>query len=461
MAVMDTGMIRTFEKPVTIGARGRPLANAIHPCRYWLPGVGIPSKLVRNFRTANWLTPERAWRWGIAFALLWVGLLVLDVSRHTTAGLTDRSGEQLGRDFINYWSGARLAGSGRAALAYDVDSFHAFQKTLLGAQSEFKIYSYPPIAMLLALPLSPLPFIPALLAWVIVGAGLCTSLISRLVGWRIAALTMIAAPADFLNLISGQNGFFTASLLGGGLLALNRRPVLAGLLFGLTAYKPQMGVLLPVALVAGGYWRAAAAATVTVVLLVTASAMLLGVESWVAFAGQMALQRELMAEDVSFWHRMPTTFAAMRAFGADILISYAVQMASSALAIASVVIAWRAQCAYGLKAASLLVAAFLITPYAWDYDMVILLFAAAWLLDQVSPTAVYPWERVVLAALVLLPLFMAPLTKLAAVQIGPIVLCVILILLVRRASAECRVFSSDLTAGGSENRQRSTEIAVC
>jgi hypothetical protein len=138
---MDTGMIRTFEKPVTIGARGSPLANATHPYRYWPPGVGILSKLVQNFRSANWLTPERAWRWGIAFALLWVSLFVLDVSRHTAAGLTDRSGEQLGRDFINYWSGARLAGSGRAAPAYDVDSFHAFQKTLLGPQSEFKIYS--------------------------------------------------------------------------------------------------------------------------------------------------------------------------------------------------------------------------------------------------------------------------------------------------------------------------------
>jgi thiol:disulfide interchange protein len=92
--------------------------------------------------------------------------------------------------------------------------------------------------------------------------------------------------------------------------------------------------------------------------------------------------------------------------------------------------------------------------------MVTLLFAAAWLLNQVSPMAVYPWERGVLAALVLLPLFMAPLTKLTAVQIGPIVLCVILILMVRRALAECRVFSPDLTAGGSENRQRSTEIAL-
>jgi len=93
--------------------------------------------------------------------------------------------------------------------------------------------------------------------------------------------------------------------------------------------------------------------------------------------------------------------------------------------------------------------------------MVTLLFAAAWLFNQVSSTAVYPWERVVLAALVLLPLFMAPLTKLMAVQIGPIVLCVILILLVRRALSECHVFSPRLTAGGSENRQRSTEIALC
>jgi hypothetical protein len=55
--------------------------------------------------------------------------------------------------------------------------------------------------------------------------------LSRLIGWRMAALATIGAPAAFLNVLTGQNGYFTAVLLGTGLLVLERRPTLAGILF--------------------------------------------------------------------------------------------------------------------------------------------------------------------------------------------------------------------------------------
>ena len=55
----------------------------------------------------------------------------------------------------------------------------------------------------------------------------------------------------FVNVGHGQNGFLTAALLGGALHWLDRRPWLAGVLIGCLAYKPQFGVLIPVALLAG------------------------------------------------------------------------------------------------------------------------------------------------------------------------------------------------------------------
>ena len=62
----------------------------------------------------------------------------------------------------------------------------------------------------------------------------------------------------------GQTGFLTGALLAGGVLALPRHEILAGVFFGLLAYKPQFGLLIPFVLLAGGYWRAIAAATATV-----------------------------------------------------------------------------------------------------------------------------------------------------------------------------------------------------
>ena len=71
-------------------------------------------------------------------------------------------------------------------------------------------------------------------------------------GWLLLAL---AFPAVFINLGHGHNGFLTAALFGGALATLERRPLVAGMLFGLLAYKPQFGMLIPLVLLATGRWR--------------------------------------------------------------------------------------------------------------------------------------------------------------------------------------------------------------
>ena len=75
---------------------------------------------------------------------------------------------------------------------------------------------------------------------------------------RGAALLAFAAPRHLgLCRWPGQNGFLTAALIGGRRCCNWRtRPLLAGLLLGLLTYKPHFGLLFPVALIFGGYWRA-------------------------------------------------------------------------------------------------------------------------------------------------------------------------------------------------------------
>jgi hypothetical protein len=150
-----------------------------------------------HLREAGWLTRDRLLRWGAAFATMSLGLLAWDIVTHTTNGVMNLRGEHLGRDFIDFWSAAKMAMSGHAAVAYNQPIFDAFQKALVGPASEFKVYSYPPTMILLCWPLAGLSFVPALALWWGLGWLICAWLLSRMIGWRMAALATTGAPACF------------------------------------------------------------------------------------------------------------------------------------------------------------------------------------------------------------------------------------------------------------------------
>jgi hypothetical protein len=406
------------------------VAHPTNPYRH------LVAAAVEALRLAPWLTRERVLRWGRAFTVLSLVLLAWDAVTHRTAGVTNAIGEHLGRDFVDFWSGARLAESGKAALAYNVEAFNQHQKALVGPASEFKLYSYPPSTMLLSWPLAALPYLPGLAVWTLLGSGLVSWLLSRLVGWQMAALAAIGAPAAYLNILGGQNGHFTAALLAGGLSLLDRRPVLAGVLLGLLAYKPQVGVLLPVALVAGSRWRSFAAAALTVIGLIAASFVLLGAEAWSGYLDQIKLETRLIELGDDFWHRMQTVFFMLRMFGTGLSAAYFAQACSAVLAVLALAVVWRTGSALELKAATLVVAMFLATPYAWDYDMVVLPFVAAWLTRDASAGRGFrAWEKTALCLLLAQPIMTMLLFYLVGSQVAPLVLWLTLGLLLRRALA--------------------------
>jgi len=390
----------------------------------------------RVLQQADWLTPRRVALWVTAFGFAWAFFLAADFYMHTTHGITDAQGVHIGRDFINYWSGARLAQVGQAQTVYKPDAYHTFQQNFAGSLSEFKLYSYPPVTLLLSWPLAFLPFLAGFALWTLTGFLLCAALLKKHVSLQQAMLILLATPACALNIVSGQNGFLTTALLAGSLLLLEKRPLTAGILIGLLCYKPQLGLLLPLALAAGGYWRSFMAAALTVIALVITTTLWLGPDIWPAFLAQMHLQSMMMQNGESLWHRMPAVFSSLRLLGLPVAAAMAGQIVSAAAAAWIVYTVWRQRhIPLPLKGAVLLLAGFAATPYFWDYDMAVLVFALFWVIADTKRVGWQPYEKTIWMFLMLLPLPAMLLAKLSIVQIGPVVLWLTLWAASRRAKA--------------------------
>src|SRR5690606_33121265 len=170
--------------------------------------------------------------------------------------------------------------------------------------------------------------------------------------------------------IGGQNAYWTAALLGGGLVLLERRPAIAGILFGLLIYKPHLGLLIPVFLIAGRQWRAFFAASATVAALVAASVFAFGPEIWTDHLASVSKLRQWILEDgKDVFHRMLSVFVAARRLGLDVPTAYAIQAAVAVAAAAMVAVAWYRDAPAPIRYALAVLGTFLATPYLQDYDL--------------------------------------------------------------------------------------------
>ncbi|MGF3021641.1 glycosyltransferase family 87 protein [Methylobacterium aquaticum] len=307
-------------------------------------------------------------------------------------GGLDVTGHPIGRDFINAWAGPRLAFSGQLDTLFDLPAYHAAIGALFGTPLPFHNWSYPPFTLLLLGPLGQLPYFVALAVWTL---GLFAAFAGvTLAGLpperRPRALLLLAlAPACLINAAGGQNGFLTGALLLGGLLALDRRPVLAGILFGLLTYKPQLGLVLPPVLIALGAWRTIAAAIATTLALVGASLLAFGVDPWRHNLGETsAFLYGLLDSFHGFYaYMMASVFAGARTFGLSMAAAWGLQLLVSVPVLAATVWAVR-RARDPLQRAGLVAAAVpLLTPYAFNYDLTLVAAVLVWRLSAAEPGA--------------------------------------------------------------------------
>ena len=227
-------------------------------------------------------------------------------------------------------------------------------------------------------------------------------------------------------------------MLGAALVQLDRRPLIAGILFGLLAYKPQFGLMIPLALAASGRWRSFAAAAATVALLAAGddhrlrAACLARVPRLRPASPAWSCSNRAIPAGTKFKASSPG-----RACGAGRSRSPTRFRASSTVALGGALIwLWRGSARYPLKAAALCLAAILATPYSFDYDMMVLAPAIAFFAADGLARGFGPWEKTALAALWLAPLVARSVAHMTLIPFGVLAMLAVFILLLRRSTIQ-------------------------
>ncbi|MCZ4296783.1 glycosyltransferase family 87 protein [Henriciella marina] len=370
-----------------------------------------------------------------AVAILCVSAIAYGVYLSAANGLVDVTGRELiGRDFVNYYSASRLVLDAAGETLMKVSEYRAY----LQAQYEIALalnWSYPPHYLFFILPLGLFGYLPAYALWIGVGAVLFVAATGLGLGaqrrdWATYALFTMAAPAFLVNAAFGQNGLIAGALLFLGVSLVRHRPILAGICLGALTAKPQLGLLIPVFLLLRAHWTVIGSAVVTSATMIVLSALIFGMDLWRDYFEHVLPFQRIVAEEGTgiFLRMMPTGFALGRLAGLDASLAMLIQGPFSLLALGLVIWAFRKpSAAPDLETALLLVAVFLFSPYAFNYDMLALVPALYLVFSrETGDGPVLTRFNLVMGALLFLPLitFFAPL--------GPVILAAAALLLAQQ-----------------------------
>jgi hypothetical protein len=282
-------------------------------------------------------------------------------------------------DFYVFWTAAR-----HAAAPYDPAIIAELEKALhiTGAWP----FVYPPTFLLAIWPFGQLPLAVAYPLWTGLSAALFVYAAAHLVKPAWATLGLFIVPPVVLAISPGQTSLIIGAAVIGGWLMRERRPALAGVLFGLAAcIKPQAMILAPIVL--WGQWRLVRWAVITGLTLVLAS-LVFGPGLWLEWPRALAdFGRVLPATD----RINPSALGGGPA-------------AEAALAALGVYIAWTWRDLTGLVAGALC-----LTPYAHAYDLAPLApVAMTWLIERKR----FGWGRAACGAALLAGFVATPLAGL-------------------------------------------------
>lgn len=382
---------------------------------------------------AAWLHRDRIIGWSgilltaellmLAFLIAWTHGAIIPIEHPTTT------------DFASFYAAGKLALADTPALAYDHAAHHAAEMAATQTGIQYQFFFYPPVFLLLCAPLALLPYLAAFIVFQAATLALWLVVARRILaahGWT-WCVPVLAYPAVFWTIGLGQNAMLTAALLGAVTLLIDTHPRAAGLLLGLLCYKPHLALLAPVALAAGGYWRAFAFAALGVAATVALSVVVFGVAPWQAYLGALTGAREVYETGRIDLAGYVTPFGAARLVGIAPALAYALQIGVS-VAVATIVFwIWRRDADPARRGAALASGILLSVPLALLYDLMIAAVAMLWLVRAASRDGFLPWEKLLLAFCFLVPLVCRYVGEGLGIPLAPLAPIALLALTVARS----------------------------
>jgi hypothetical protein len=339
-------------------------------------------------------------------------------------------------DFGWMWLSGKFAIAGDAARIFDYPAWSEAQAAFYGPAggknailsqcTYFNRFYYPPTYLFFTYSLGFLSYVGAIITWVITSFSLYQVAVYAIVP-RVTSLILATTPVFVVlsNVYTGHNGFFSAAFFGLSLVFMERRPWVAGIFLGLLTYKPHLGLLFPVALLASRNWRAIGSATLTAAVLVIGAAVAFGYEGWTSFFAALTDRTPSLAAASGFELEVQSIFGFAHWLGASTWTSWSAQVSVSLTVIIGIWTLWAAPISYNLKAAALSAGSLLVSPYTLPYDLIVLSIAVAFFIKEGLARGFLPGERTAILICWLLVFFIMA-------DIGAMASALLLFLITRR-----------------------------
>jgi len=296
-----------------------------------------------------------------------IALWVLGIVFGATVGISGWNALLANRDFASFWVAGKLAKTGHAAQAYDLDTLRAAASLWLGTTTKI-VFPYPPHSLLFAIPLSLVPYKLSFWLWQGLSATLFYIAARPLLPRNFPTVLAVLTPAALINVAFGQVGLFYGALW---LFAFGGSSIAAAML----TFKPHLGFLVAVEVIRK---RRLVITSVAAAALMLLSLIILGADAWSAsLFGAASKQVEMLASgQMEKWPTQMTT--PLLGYGLAGWVLFAV---------AAAFLLWR-----NFNVFTAATATFLIAPYGFHYDMTVVCLGFGILLfDQWVAMPV--WQR--------------------------------------------------------------------
>ena len=283
-------------------------------------------------------------------------------------------------DFRVFWAAARLAVMGEPLAAFDAGRMAAIYQV---APDVYMPWLYPPGYLVFLSPLGWLDFAPALLVWTGLSLVIFALALRPFLGGVLPlGILLVLAPAFLPAITLGQNSLYWTAALLAALAALRTGKLwLAGLLFGFLTLKPHLGLMIPFALLALRAWPAILSAMVTMLLLALLPTLIYGLETWPLLLEALGRHVDKVRDQMELLSTMIGPMYLLAAIGLPKALAETAQIVIILVCAAAVVALWRApRLDFDTKAAGLLAATLLASPYLWYYEGALLPVLALFLL---------------------------------------------------------------------------------
>lgn len=342
----------------------------------------IPSAEKSQPAWTRWITARRLRAHALILALCLWGVCAVDFA---TPGLFDRAGNIKFQDFIQFPISARLITQHRAQHLYNDEVLNDQIRTIAGRDTHvFLRYFYGPQVALAFVPLARLSFLTQAAIWMALSLLMYFVCIHLL--WkscpalrahrRLVAICAIAYPPLFHFFVRGQISAPILLCFTLAFLAFEKdRPWLAGIALGFLVFKPQFLIAIPLVLLLAQSWAAFAGLVISAASQLAFALIYFGSSVMRSYfvtllhsAGQPATT-ELSLSPIQM-HSLRSFFVLLIPWPTTVLIAYIVS-AIAAIAIATAI--WKSSSSLAIRFSALILAAVLVNPHIYVYDLIALI----------------------------------------------------------------------------------------